>query len=185
MPLARMVVNQADNDVPHDRAPLLIQLIGAHLGFRPASSAVKNGFVGFCMRACTSQVIPTGPNLHTTSSATTIGVHATGSTEDFVSALKGRPSPAVMLFNFSTIGNRRVGTQMRIPLVGCVLLAAIQPSFAQKLLTTEPLILDPYVVVFVNDGSCSEGKILKVTGAIRGLRRKKFCVPAASKVSES
>jgi hypothetical protein len=70
-----------------------------------------------------------------------------------------------MLFDFSTIGNRRVGTQMRIPLVGCVLLAAIQPSFAQKLLTTEPLILDPYAVVFVNDGSCSAGKILKVTGA--------------------
>jgi hypothetical protein len=47
MPLARMLVNQADNDVPHDRTPLLIQLIGAHLGFRPASSAVKNGFVGY------------------------------------------------------------------------------------------------------------------------------------------
>src|ERR1035441_5205658 len=46
-----------------------------------------------------------------------------------------------MLFNFTSIGNRRVGTPMRIPLVGCVLLAAIQPSFAQKLLTTEPLIL--------------------------------------------
>jgi hypothetical protein len=63
-----------------------------------------------------------------------------------------------MLFDFSTIGNRRVGTQMRIPLVGCVLLAALQPSFAQKLLTTEPLMLDPYAVVFVNDGSCSAGK---------------------------
>src|ERR1700676_1975638 len=33
-----------------------------------------------------------------------------------------------------------------------------------KASTTEPLILDPYVVVFVNDGSRSEGKILKVTG---------------------
>jgi hypothetical protein len=57
-------------------------------------------------------------------------------------------------------------------------LAAIQPSFAQKLLTKEPLILDPYAVVYVNDGSCSVGKILKVTGAIRGLHRKKSCVPA-------
>jgi hypothetical protein len=83
-----------------------------------------------------------------------------------------------MLFDFSTIGNRRVGTQMRIPLVGCVLLAALQPSFAQKLLTTEPLMLDPYAVVFVNDGSCSSGKILEVTGVIRGLHRKKSCVPA-------
>src|SRR5260370_42575123 len=84
-----------------------------------------------------------------------------------------------MLFNFSTIGNRRVGTQMRIPLVGCVLLAAIEPSFAQKLLTTEPLILDPYVVVFVNDGSCSSGKIPKVAGALRGLHRKTSCVPGS------
>jgi hypothetical protein len=84
-----------------------------------------------------------------------------------------------MLFDFSTIGNRRVGTQMRIPLVGCVLLAAVQPSFAQKLLTTEPLILDPYAVVFVDNGSCSVGKILKVTGAIRGLHRKKSCIPAS------
>jgi hypothetical protein len=89
-----------------------------------------------------------------------------------------------MLFNFSTIGNRRVGTQMRIPLVGCVLLAVIQPSFAQQFLTTEPLILDPYAVVYVNNGSCSVGKILKVTGAIRGLHRKKSCVPARE-VSES
>jgi hypothetical protein len=89
-----------------------------------------------------------------------------------------------MLFNFDTIGNRRVGTQMRIPLVGCVLLMAIQPSFAQKFLTTEPLILDPYKVVYVNDGSCSAGKILKVTGAIRGVHRKKSCV-SVSEVSES
>jgi hypothetical protein len=89
-----------------------------------------------------------------------------------------------MLFDFSTIGNRRVGTQMRIPLVGCVLLAALQPSFTQKLLTTEPLILDPYAVVYVNDGSCSAGKILKVTGVIRGLHRKKSCIPA-SEISRS
>jgi hypothetical protein len=91
---------------------------------------------------------------------------------------------AVMLFNFNTIGNRRVGTQMRIPLVGCVLLAVIHPSFAQKLLTTEPSTLDPYAVVFVNDGSCSAGKVLKVTGAIRGQHRKKSCV-LASAVSDS
>jgi hypothetical protein len=88
------------------------------------------------------------------------------------------PIPAVMLFNFNTIGNRRVGTQMRIPLEGCVLLAAIQPSFAQKLPATEPLMPDPYVVVFVNDRSCSVGRILGVIGAICGLHRKKSCVPA-------
>ena len=66
---------------------------------------------------------------------------------------------------------------MRVLVACCVLLAASQPSFAQKVLKTEPLALDPYVVVLVNDGSCANGKILKVTGAIRGLHRKKVCVP--------
>ena len=102
----------------------------------------------------------------------------------FGSPRKCRLNPAALLFNSSTVGNRRVGTQMRIPLVGCVLLAAIQPSFAQKFLTTEPLILDPYAVVYVSDGSYSAGKILEVRGAIRGLHRKKSCVPASA-VSES
>jgi hypothetical protein len=45
---------------------------------------------------------------------------------------------------------------MRILVVGCFLLAA-SPSFAQKLLNIEPLVLDPYVIVYVNDGSCSAG----------------------------
>jgi hypothetical protein len=37
--------------------------------------------------------------------------------------------------------------------------------------------LDPHAVVFVNDGSCSVGKVLKVKGSIRGQRRMKSCVP--------
>jgi hypothetical protein len=57
-------------------------------------------------------------------------------------------------------------------------------GYLKKLLTTEPLILDPYAVVYVNDGSCSAGKILKVTGVIRGLHRKKSCIPA-SEISRS
>jgi hypothetical protein len=69
---------------------------------------------------------------------------------------------------------------MRILLVGCFLLAVASPSFAQKLLSNEPLVLEPYAVVFVNDGSCSAGKVLKVTGAIRGLHRKKSCVSTTS-----
>jgi hypothetical protein len=43
-------------------------------------------------------------------------------------------------------------------------------------LKTEPLGRDPYAVVFVNDGSCSVVKILKVTGSIRGQSRKRSCV---------
>ena len=88
-----------------------------------------------------------------------------------------------MLFNFSTVGNRRVGTQVRILVAGFCLLAVVQPSFAQTVLKIEPLALDPYAVVYVNDGSCLAGKVLRVTGAIRGLHRKKVCVPMSDVVA--
>ncbi|MEH2520900.1 hypothetical protein V1279_006473 [Bradyrhizobium sp. AZCC 1610] len=52
-----------------------------------------------------------------------------------------------------------------------------QPSFAQKLYAYEPLMMDPYSTIYVNDGSCSAGKVLKVQGAPRNQRRKKSCVP--------
>nr|WP_247443349.1 hypothetical protein [Bradyrhizobium sp. 197] len=39
--------------------------------------------------------------------------------------------------------------------------------------------LAPYEVAFVKDASCSFGKVLKVTGAIRGLHRRKACVALA------
>jgi hypothetical protein len=60
------------------------------------------------------------------------------------------------------------------------LLAAVfaaQPSHAQKLYSYEPLMMDPYSTIYVNDGSCSAGKVLKVQGAPRNQRRKKSCVP--------
>jgi len=38
------------------------------------------------------------------------------------------------------------------------------------------LMLAPYEVAFVQDASCPVGKVLKVTGAIRGLHRKRACV---------
>lgn len=56
-------------------------------------------------------------------------------------------------------------------------LSLAQPSFAQKLYPYEPLMMDPYSTIFVNDGSCSAGKVLKVQGAPRNQRRKKSCVP--------
>ena len=34
-----------------------------------------------------------------------------------------------------------------------------------------------FEVIYVNDGSCSAGKVLKVQGAPRNHRRKKSCVP--------
>lgn len=61
-----------------------------------------------------------------------------------------------------------------------VLLMALfvpQPSYAQRLYSYEPLMMDPYTTIYVNDGSCSAGKVLKVQGAPRNQRRKKSCVP--------
>jgi hypothetical protein len=37
--------------------------------------------------------------------------------------------------------------------------------------------MDPYATVFVDNGSCSAGKVLKVQGAPNNQRRKKSCVP--------
>jgi hypothetical protein len=50
------------------------------------------------------------------------------------------------------------------------------PCSAQTILKSEPLMLAPYEVAFVQDGTCPVGKVLKVTGAIRGLHRRKACV---------
>ena len=65
---------------------------------------------------------------------------------------------------------------MRI-LVSILLLSAVAlPCSAQTVLRSEPLMLAPYEVAFVQDASCPVGKVLKVTGAIRGLHRKRACV---------
>ena len=53
----------------------------------------------------------------------------------------------------------------------------VTPSQGQTIRTSEPFLLAPYEVALVQDGSRSAGQILKVTGAIRGLRRKKLCIP--------
>jgi hypothetical protein len=37
--------------------------------------------------------------------------------------------------------------------------------------------MDPYSTIYVDDGSCSAGKVLRVQGAPRNQRRKKSCVP--------
>ena len=60
------------------------------------------------------------------------------------------------------------------------LLAALlvsQAASAPKLYPYEPLMMDPYSTIYVNDGSCSAGKVLRVQGAHRNQRRKKSCVP--------
>jgi len=69
---------------------------------------------------------------------------------------------------------------MRILALGVVLSAVAMPCLAQTVLKSEPLMLAPYEVAFVQDLSCPAGKVLKVTGAIRGLHRKKACVALAA-----
>jgi hypothetical protein len=65
---------------------------------------------------------------------------------------------------------------MRIFALGLIFSAAAFPCLAQTVLKSEPLILAPYEVAFVQDPSCGAGKVRKVTGSIRGLQRRKACV---------
>jgi hypothetical protein len=69
---------------------------------------------------------------------------------------------------------------MRILALSLVFSAVALPCFGQSILKTEPFILAPYEIAFVQDFSCPAGKVLKVTGAIRGLHRRKACVALAS-----
>jgi hypothetical protein len=69
---------------------------------------------------------------------------------------------------------------MRILALGVILSAVALPCLAQTVLKSEPFILAPYEIAFVQDVSCPAGKVLKVTGAIRGLHRRKACVALAA-----
>jgi hypothetical protein len=61
-----------------------------------------------------------------------------------------------------------------------ILSALALPCAAQNVLKSEPLVLAPYETAYVQDASCPAGKVLKVTGVIRGLHRKKACVALVS-----
>lgn len=65
---------------------------------------------------------------------------------------------------------------MRRFALGLVLSTVALPCSAQTILKSEPLALAPYEVVLVQDSTCPSGQVLKVTGAIRGLHRRKICV---------
>jgi hypothetical protein len=70
--------------------------------------------------------------------------------------------------------------RMRVLIFGLFFSAAAVPCLGQTILKTEPLVLAPYEIALVLDASCPVGKVLKVTGAIRGLHRRKSCVAIAS-----
>jgi hypothetical protein len=69
---------------------------------------------------------------------------------------------------------------MRALALGLIFSAVALPCSAQTVLKSEPLALAPYEVAFVQDASCPARKVLKVTGAIRGLHRRKACVTLAA-----
>jgi hypothetical protein len=69
---------------------------------------------------------------------------------------------------------------MRIFASVLLLTVVALPCSAQTILRSEPLMLAPYEVAFVQGASCPVGKVLKVTGAIRGLHRKRACVALAA-----
>jgi hypothetical protein len=71
-------------------------------------------------------------------------------------------------------------TNMRILASVLILIAMALPCSAQTILKSEPLALAPYEVAYVQDASCPAGTVLKVTGAIRGLHRKRVCVVLSS-----
>jgi len=54
------------------------------------------------------------------------------------------------------------------------------PCLAQTVLKSEPLLMAPYEIAFVLDAACPTGQVLRVTGAIRGLHRRKVCVALAT-----
>ena len=69
---------------------------------------------------------------------------------------------------------------MRVLALGLILCGLALPCLAQTVLKSEPLVLAPYDTAYVQDASCPVGKVLRVTGAIRGLHRKKACVVLAT-----
>jgi hypothetical protein len=69
---------------------------------------------------------------------------------------------------------------MRALFLGLIFATLTLPCLAQNVLKSEPLVLAPYETAYVQDASCPVGKVLRVTGAIRGLHRKKACVVLAT-----
>jgi len=52
------------------------------------------------------------------------------------------------------------------------------PGFSQTILKRKPLYLAPYEAAYVYNASCGVGTVLKATGSMRSLPRKKLSVPS-------
>ena len=57
-----------------------------------------------------------------------------------------------------------------------VVLLIVQPAAAQTFLKREPLFLRAYTSVLVQSGACGPAKVMKVTGSLGALPRKRVCV---------
>ena len=55
----------------------------------------------------------------------------------------------------------------------------VQPAAAQNILKREPHYLAPGAIVYVDNGQCSAGKVMKVTGLLKGISRRRACVSIA------
>lgn len=65
---------------------------------------------------------------------------------------------------------------MRVLLAGIFALAVIPAASAQTILKREPHYLAPGAVVYVDTGQCGVGKVMKVTGILKGISRRKTCM---------
>ncbi len=57
-----------------------------------------------------------------------------------------------------------------------IILLIAQPAFAQTYLKREPLVLRAYAFVLVASAACGPAKVMKVTGSLGALPRKRVCV---------
>jgi hypothetical protein len=67
-------------------------------------------------------------------------------------------------------------TVVAIALLCFVTAPCVAQDMTPNFLKNEPYFLPPSSVVFVDNGTCGVGKVLRVTGALGALRRKKMCV---------
>ena len=65
---------------------------------------------------------------------------------------------------------------MRVVLALALCIAWTATASAEGLLKREPHVLSPGATVYVDNGQCEPGKVLKVTAAFKGSSRKKTCV---------
>lgn len=65
---------------------------------------------------------------------------------------------------------------MRAFLAAIFAFALIPAASAQTILKREPHYLAPGAVVYVDTGQCGVGKVMKVTGILKGISRRKACI---------